>query len=68
MRRSHPRKEQSMKPKDASLAAFFKSVKKSYHSSRGGTMSAEKQNVIQSPSLPVFRLHHQERKQECKSN
>lgn len=57
-----------MKPKDASLAAFFKSVKKSYNSSRGGTMSAEKQNVIQSPSLPVFRLNNQERKQECKSN
>ena len=52
MRRSHPRKEPSMKPKD---------------SSRGGTMSAEKQNVIQSPSLPVFRLH-QERKELCKSN
>ena len=51
-----------MKPKDASLAAFFKSVRKSYHSSRGGTVSAEKQNIMQSPSLPVFRLHHQERK------
>ena len=51
-----------------SLADFFKSIKKSYHSSRGGTMSAEKQNVIQSPSLPVFRLNNQERKQECKSN
>ena len=46
------------------LAAFFKSVKKTYHSSRGGTMSAEKQNIIQSPSLPVFRLHHQERKEK----
>ena len=57
-----------MKPKDASLAAFFKSVRKSYHSSRGGTVSAEKQNIMQSPSLPVFRLNHQERKQECKSN
>ena len=57
-----------MKPKDASLAAFFKSVKKSYHSSRGGTIAAEKMNIVQSPSLPVFRLHHQERKQECKSN
>ena len=51
-----------MKPKDASLAAFFKSVRKSYHRSRGGTVSAEKQNIMQSPSLPVFRLHHQERK------
>ena len=57
-----------MKPKDTSLAAFFKSVKKSYHSSRGGTIAAEKMNIVQSPSLPVFRLHHQERKQECKSN
>lgn len=57
-----------MKPKDASLAAFFKSVRKSYHSSRGGTMSAEKQTIVQSPSLPVFRLHHQERKELCKSN
>lgn len=52
-----------MKPKDASLAAFFKSVRKSYHSSRGGTMSAEKQTIVQSPSLPVFRLHHQDRKE-----
>ena len=57
-----------MKPKDTSLAAFFKSVKKSYHSSRGGTIAAEKMNIIQSPSLPVFRLHHQERKELCKSN
>ena len=57
-----------MKTKDPNLAAFFKSVRKSYHSSRGGTMSAEKMNIVQSPSLPVFRLHHQERKQECKSN
>lgn len=57
-----------MKPKDTSLAAFFKSVRKSYHSSRGGTIAAEKMNIVQSPSLPVFRLHHQERKQECKSN
>ena len=58
-----------MKPKNNnSLAAFFKSVRKSYHSSRGGTMSAEKQNILQSPSLPVFRLNNQERKQECKSN
>ena len=54
-----------MKPKNNnSLAAFFKSVRKSYHSSRGGTMSAETQNVIQSPSLPVFRLHHQDRKEK----
>lgn len=53
-----------MKPKDASLAAFFKSVRKSYHSSRGGTMSAEKQNILQSPSLPVFRLPHQDRKEK----
>ena len=59
-----------MKPtNNNSLTAFFKSVKKSYHSSRGGTMAAEKANVIQSPSLPVFRLHHhQERKELCKSN
>ena len=53
-----------MKPKDNSLAAFFKSVRKSYHSSRGGTIAAEKMNVIQSPSLPVFRLHHQDRKEK----
>ena len=53
-----------MKPKDNSLASFFKAVRKSYHSSRGGTMSAEKANIIQSPSLPVFRLHHQERKEK----
>ena len=53
-----------MKPKDNNLKDFFKSVRKSYHSSRGGTMSVEKQNVIQSPSLPVFRLHHQDRKEK----
>lgn len=53
-----------MKPtKDTRLSTFFKTIKKSYHSSRGGTMSAEKQNVIQSPSLPVYRLHHQDRKE-----
>ena len=56
------------KQTDTSLAAFFKSVKKSYHSSKGGTTAAEKSNIMQSPSLPVFRLHHQERKAECKSN
>lgn len=56
-----------MKPNDNSLQAFFEAVRKSYHSSRGGTMSAEKQNIVQSPSLPVFRLHHQDRKekQQC---
>ena len=58
----------SKAPNSPNLAAFFKSVKKSYHSSRNGTMSAERQNVIQSPSLPVFRLHHQERKELCKPN
>ena len=57
-----------MKPKDTSLQAFFKAVKKSYHSSRGGTIAAEKSNIVQSPSLPVFRLNNQERKAECKSN
>ncbi len=54
----------SKAPNSSNLAAFFKSVRKSYHSSRGGTMSAEKQTVVQSPSLPVFRLHHQERKEK----
>ena len=49
-----------MKPKDNSLYSLFKSVKKPYHSSLGGTMRAEKQNVIKSLSLPVFRLHHQD--------
>ena len=53
-----------MKPKDNSLSTFFKSVRKSYHSSRVGTMSAEKQTIVQSPSLPVFRLHHQDRKEK----
>ena len=53
-----------MKPKDNSLSAFFKSVRKSYHSSRGGTIAAEKSNIMQSPSLPVFRLHHQDRKEK----
>lgn len=57
-----------MNPKDNSLATFFKSVRKSYHNSRGGTMPSEKQNILQSPSLPVFRLHHQDRKELCKSN
>ena len=57
-----------MKPKDNSLAAFFRDVKTSYERSKAGTKAAEKMNIVQSPSLPVFRLHHQERKQECKSN
>lgn len=48
--------------KHPDLKAFFKSVMKSHASSRGGTISAEKQHIVQSPSLPVFRLHHQERK------
>lgn len=58
----------SKAPNSSNLAAFFKSVRKSYHSSRGGTIAAEKSNIMQSPSLPVFRLHHQERKELCKSN
>lgn len=48
--------------KQPDLKAFFKAIKKSHASSRGGTISAEKQHIMQSPSLPVFRLHHQERK------
>lgn len=52
-----------MKPKDNSLDSFFRAIRKTYHSSRGGTIATEKQNVIQSPSLPVFRLHHQDRKE-----
>ena len=52
-----------MKPtKDNSMSTFFKSVRKSYHSSRGGTIAAEKMNIVQSPSLPV--LHHQDRKEK----
>ena len=57
-----------MKPKDTSLAAFFKACRKTHSSSRGGPIAAEKMNIVQSPSLPVFRLHHQERKELCKSN
>ena len=59
-----------MKPNkpQSDLAAFFKSCRKTYSSSKGGTTAAEKSNIMQSPSLPVFRLHHQERKAECKSN
>lgn len=58
-----------MKPnsKPSDLASFFKAVKKSYSASRGGTKAAEKMNIMQSPSLPVFRLHHQDRKEQaCK--
>ena len=58
-----------MKPnsKPYDLDAFFKAVKKSHNCSRGGTKAAEKMNIMQSPSLPVFRLHHQDRKEQaCK--
>ncbi len=53
-----------MKQKPQTLADFFKACRKTYHSSQGGTISAEKQNIVQSPSLPVFRLHHQDRKEK----
>lgn len=53
-----------MKQTKTDLAAFFKAVKKTYHSSRAGTIAAEKTNIMQSPSLPVFRLHHQDRKEK----
>ena len=46
--------------KPQTLSDFFKACRKTYYSSRGGTMSAEKLNIIQSPSLPVFRLHQQD--------
>lgn len=55
----------SQKPDD--LKSFFKALKKSHINSRSGTKSAESQNIMQSPSLPVFRLHHQERKQNASS-
>ena len=58
----------SKAPNSSNLDAFFKACRKTHSSSRGGTMSAEKQTVVQSPSLPVFRLHHQERKELCKFN
>lgn len=53
-----------MKQKPQTLADFFKACRKTYHSSQGGTIYAEKQNIVQSPSLPVFRLHHQDRKEK----
>ncbi len=53
-----------MKQKPQTLAEFLKAYRKTYHSSQGGTISAEKQNIVQSPSLPVFRLHHQDRKEK----
>lgn len=58
----------SKAPNSSNLDAFFKACRKTHSSSRGGTTSAEKSNIMQSPSLPVFRLHHQERKELCKSN
>ena len=56
----------SKQPEQNSLAAFFKSCRKSHASSNGGTKSAEKTGTIKSPSLPVFRQHHQDRKELCK--
>lgn len=50
--------------KTPELSAFVKALRKSHASSQGGTISAEKQNIVQSPSLPVFRLHHQDRKEK----
>ena len=58
----------SKAPNSSNLAAFFRACRKTQSSSRGGTIAAEKSNIMQSPSLPVFRLHHQERKELCKSN
>lgn len=49
--------------KQPDLKAFFKAVNKSYTASKAGTKAAEKRNIVQSPSLPVFRLHHQDRKE-----
>lgn len=49
------------KQPDSNLTAFFKTCRKTHSSSRGGTTSAEKSS-LKSPSLPVFRLHHQDRK------
>lgn len=36
------------------LSAFAKVLRKSYSCSRGGTIAAEKMNVIQSPRLQLF--------------
>jgi hypothetical protein len=36
------------------LSDFAKMLRKSYASSRGGTVSAERRNIIQSPALQVF--------------
>lgn len=36
------------------LSAFAKAMRKQYASSRGGTISAERRNIIQPPSLQLF--------------
>lgn len=36
------------------LSAFAKAMRKQFASSRGGTISAERRNIIQSPSLQLF--------------
>lgn len=49
------------KPK---LSAFAQAARLSAIRSRNGTQVAQRLNIIQSPSLPVFRLHHQDRKEK----
>lgn len=36
------------------LSAFAKAMRKQFASSRGGTISAERRNIVQSPSLQLF--------------
>ncbi len=36
------------------LSPFAKAMRKQFASSRGGTISAERRNIVQSPSLQVF--------------
>jgi hypothetical protein len=44
-----------VKPQPApQLSAFAKAMRKQYASSRGGTVSAERRNVNQSPDLKLF--------------
>lgn len=36
------------------LSAFAKAMRKQFASSRGGTISAERRNIVQSPNLQLF--------------
>lgn len=43
-----------MKQKPQTLADFFKACRKTYHSSQGDTIAAERMNIVQSDRLQLF--------------